>query len=177
MGLTFESVVFWSGLWATGRLQRWASLPLPSVDALGLKEIDPWQWIQMINALNLGTNQFQSSEWPTGWGLFPRMRGLEVGGGGGSMIHFPSALFFGSFVCSGLVWLFCLFCFQWRSARAHQFLSSGQNQSTAAHRPGTTVAERSLTSCVYVCARFSDRFTRYAWTAQSAHLNLVGSRA
>ena len=44
------------------------------------------------------------------------------------------------------------FFFQWRSARAHWFHSSCQGQSTVALRAETTVAECSLTSCLW--ARF-----------------------
>ena len=57
--------------------------------------------------------------------FFPRMRGL--GGGVSSTIHSLPAVF-----------CFC-FCF---------FHSLSQNQSTVAQRAETTVAERSLTSCV-----------------------------
>ena len=53
-----------------------------------------------------------------------------------SMIHFPTALY--SF----------FFFFKWKSARAHQFHFLGQDQSTVAQRAVTTVAERSLTSCL-----------------------------
>ena len=36
----------------------------------------------------------------------------------------------------------------WRSARAHQFHSLGQDQTTVTHRAEMTVDERSLVSCV-----------------------------
>ena len=50
--------------------------------------------------------------------------------------------------CLG-VFLFVLFCFfKWRLARAIEFHSLGQDQSTVAQRAETTMAERSLTSCV-----------------------------
>ena len=54
---------------------------------------------------------------------------------------------------SRLSFLFCfVFCFWWRSARAHRFHSLSQDQFTVAQRTWATVAECSLTSCVW--ARF-----------------------
>ena len=57
-----------------------------------------------------------------------------------SAIHSPPAL------------LLLLLLSKWRIARAHSFHSSCQDQSTAAQRGETTVAECSLASCVW--ARF-----------------------
>ena len=51
---------------------------------------------------------------------------------------FPACTFF----------LFLFFFFKWRLARAHQFHSLGQDQSTLAQRAETTVAEYFLTSCM-----------------------------
>ena len=50
----------------------------------------------------------------------------------------------------------------------------GQDQSTAAQRAETTVAECFSTSCIW--AHFSDKFPHYAWTAMSAHSDFVWSR-
>ena len=79
--------------------------------------------------------------------------------------HFfpPSALFF-----------FLFLFLRWISACAHRFHFLGQDQSKVAQRAKTTVAECSLTSCVW--ARSPDRLPHYALTAQSAHSDFVGSR-
>ena len=53
--------------------------------------------------------------------------------------------------CGFLLLLFC-FVLKWRIARAHLFLSLGQDQTTVAQRVETTVTKCFLTSCV--CARF-----------------------
>ena len=67
------------------------------------------------------------------------------------------------------------FCFfKWRSAPAHQFHSSRQDQSTVVERSETTVDEHPLTSSVW--ARFPNRFPHYAWTAQSTHSDFAGSK-
>ena len=57
----------------------------------------------------------------------------------------------------------CAVYFMWRSARAHHFHSSGQDQYTVVQRSETTVAQRSVTSWVW--ARFSDKLLHYAWRA------------
>ena len=67
------------------------------------------------------------------------------------------------------------FFFEWRAACAHRFHFSGQDQSTVVRRAKTTVAECSLTSCVW--GRFPARFPHYAWPAQSVHSDFVGSRS
>ena len=89
--------------------------------------------------------------------LFPRMRGLL-----GEIWRIIPRLRFH---------LFIIF-FKWRSARAHQFHPLSQDQSTAAQKADTTVADRPLTSCVWV--RFPVRFPHYAWTAYAAHSDFVG---
>ena len=70
------------------------------------------------------------------WGLFPRLRGFWQ-----NVRPFISCLRF-------LLLLF--FFLKWRLARAHQFQSLCHDQSRVAQRAETTVAECSLTSCVWV---------------------------
>ena len=63
---------------------------------------------------------------------------------------------------------FCACVCVWRSACAHQFhFFSGQDQSTVAQRAEMTVAECSLTSCVWT--RFPNMFPHYAW---GLHVNI-----
>ena len=50
----------------------------------------------------------------------------------------------------------CAFFLKWGSSRTHRFHFLRQDQSTVAQRAKTTVAECSLTSCMW--ARFSARF-------------------
>ena len=57
------------------------------------------------------------------------------------------------------------FFFKWRSARAHKFHSLCQHQSTMAQRAETTVAECSLTSCVWI--RFRIGFRTMPWQRHS----------
>ena len=45
----------------------------------------------------------------------------------------------------------CTFFLKWRSAGTHQFHFSGQDQSTVAQWAETTVADCSLTSCMWAC--------------------------
>ena len=66
------------------------------------------------------------------------------------------------------------FFLRWRLVRANYFHSSGQDQSTVAQRVETTVAECSLTRCVW--AGFPDGFPHYARVESIAHSGFVGSR-
>ena len=83
----------------------------------------------------VGTGTSVLVTWCWRW-LFPRLRGF-----GRNVPPFISRL---------RIYLFILFFIflKWRLARAHQFHSFCQDQSTVAQRAETTVAECSLTSCV-----------------------------
>ena len=87
------------------------------------------------------------------WWLFPHLQGFRW-----KAIHSLMRFFF----------------LKWRSAHVHGFHFLGQDQSTVAQWAKMTVAECSLMSCMW--ARFPDRLPHYAWTAQSAHCNIIGPR-
>ena len=79
--------------------------------------------------------------------LFSSSCARVAGGGVGSTIHSPSAIF--------------LF-YEWKSARAPIPLV-GPGSVQVAQRAETTVTKGSLTSCVRAC--FPDRFPHYGWKA------------
>ena len=64
--------------------------------------------------------------------------------------------------------------FKWRSVCTHKFHFLGQDQFTVAQQAEMPVDKCSLMSCMW--AQFPDSFPHYAWTAQSAHSDFVGSR-
>ena len=71
---------------------------------------------------------------------------LSCGGGGG---FFLACKDFGRMLSLFIPRLH--FFLKWRLACAHQFHSLGQDQSTVAHQAKTSVAECSLTSCMWAC--------------------------
>ena len=85
--------------------------------------------------------------WGGCWRWWPSLTREDQPLSEGSANYSPPLLFF---------FLFSLSFFKWRSTRAPQFPSSGQEQSRVAQRAEMTVDERSLT-CLTVWARFLDK--------------------
>ena len=98
-------------------------------------------------ALNLHFNEIESVKL---WWLFTRVwEFLENVGQFILHLHFFFFLFL-----------------KWRLGCAHYFHSLGQDQSTVAHQAETTVAECSLTSCVWVHFQISSHTMPARWLSQ-----------
>ena len=68
----------------------------------------------------------------------------------------------------------CLFCFflKWRLARAHKFQSLCKDQSTVAQQAEMTVAECSLTSCVWARFQIDSNTMSGEWHSQPTPTSL-----